>query len=525
MSSWNSPPRFARARSVLVGLLAVLLVALYGFAHRAELGQIVDELREALPVDRRMTTTRKELTMATKSRAAASPDEKVRKRDTGEQGNKGEFSAVSRGEADIRIPAPGTGASPILGEDAQVAATAELGDGVQIGGFGRIGEDVTISEGVSIGEGVVIRDGARIGAGTRIEDDASIGEGASVGEGTTIRQGAILQAGSAVGDGVELDEEVSVGEVAQLGRDVHVERFTRIGVRVTVDEGAVIGECSVLEDRSSIRHSVRLGDAVTIGKSTEIHAGSSVGNRSRVGALSRLEGTFGDELEVGARSRLLGGSTWGDNVEIGDGVKAGTDGRSRFADDTQLGDKTTLSGAVVAGELSTGEGVAIKGGSGTSELNGTIVIGAGSVLDGAIKLQDGTEIGESVEIHGPSGTFADEGATELDRDCEVLDRATIRSGARLGEHTIVGSAAEVGHAVTTGAGTDIFDKVRVGDFSVINGSMIGEGATVGHGAQTGYGAELGERSVIEDNVVIEPHARIEADGYIPRGAVVTETPH
>ena len=49
MSSRNPPPRFARAHSVLVGFLAIGLVALYGFHHRVELGQILDELRAALP--------------------------------------------------------------------------------------------------------------------------------------------------------------------------------------------------------------------------------------------------------------------------------------------------------------------------------------------------------------------------------------------------------------------------------------------------------------------------------------------
>lgn len=50
MSSRTPPHRFAHVRNVLVGLLAVLLVALYGFAHRAELGQIFHELREDLLV-------------------------------------------------------------------------------------------------------------------------------------------------------------------------------------------------------------------------------------------------------------------------------------------------------------------------------------------------------------------------------------------------------------------------------------------------------------------------------------------
>lgn len=54
--------------------------------------------------------------MATKAQTASSFSSKVRKRDTGEQGNRGEFAAVSRGEADISIPAPHGEARPIIGE-------------------------------------------------------------------------------------------------------------------------------------------------------------------------------------------------------------------------------------------------------------------------------------------------------------------------------------------------------------------------------------------------------------------------
>lgn len=49
MSSRNPQSRFSRARTVLVGLLVISLVALYGYHLRTELGQILDELRAAIP--------------------------------------------------------------------------------------------------------------------------------------------------------------------------------------------------------------------------------------------------------------------------------------------------------------------------------------------------------------------------------------------------------------------------------------------------------------------------------------------
>lgn len=47
--SRTRPPRFARARSVIVVLVAVVLLALYAVNHRFELGEIYEELHQALP--------------------------------------------------------------------------------------------------------------------------------------------------------------------------------------------------------------------------------------------------------------------------------------------------------------------------------------------------------------------------------------------------------------------------------------------------------------------------------------------
>ncbi|WP_394216277.1 hypothetical protein [Brachybacterium vulturis] len=58
MSSRNPQSRFSRARTVLIGLLAISLVALYGYHHRTELGQILNELRAAIPFTARVEADR-----------------------------------------------------------------------------------------------------------------------------------------------------------------------------------------------------------------------------------------------------------------------------------------------------------------------------------------------------------------------------------------------------------------------------------------------------------------------------------
>src|SRR5699024_11906852 len=121
------------------------------------------------------------------------------------------------------------------------------------------------------------------------------------------------------------------------------------------------------------------------------------------GSRSRLEGTFGDELKVGTRSRLLGGATWGHDVEIGDGVTVQVDQRSRFADGTELADKASLSNACVRGELSMGEDATVAGGrENPCMLGDGVAIGAGASLNGAIRIRDGVEIGEAAQLEGPT---------------------------------------------------------------------------------------------------------------------------
>src|SRR5699024_3924273 len=187
--------------------------------------------------------------------------------------------------------------------------------------------------------------------------------------------------------------------------DLQVETGTRIGKQVIMDEDATVGVSSELEDRSVIRHSARLGDQVTLGKSAEIQAEAVIGDGSSVGSRSRLQGRFGDELEVGRRGRLIGGATWGESVEVGDGVKVQVDERSRFADDTNLGESAMITGAIVTGERSMGEGAVIKGGKLPVTLAVEVAVGADAQLVGAVHICDEVEVGESAQIEGPEEAF------------------------------------------------------------------------------------------------------------------------
>src|SRR5699024_8672572 len=166
--------------------------------------------------------------------------------------------------------------------------------------------------------------------------------------------------------------------------------------------------------------------------------------------------------------------------------------------------------------------LAIKGGKLPVTLDGDVVIGADAELGGAIRVRHGVEIGESAQVDGPSG-YPEDVVTELDDGCEVLDRARIHSGARLGRQTCIGSSADVGAQVVTGVATDIGDHAADGDCARINGSGISDHARIGDGVETGHAADVGEWAVIEDNAVIETYARVEDDCYVRRGQIVSDT--
>src|SRR5690625_7136310 len=105
----------------------------------------------------------------TKTRARTGATGKVRKRDTGEAGNRGEFGTVARADVDVSIPlAEGS-------TGARVGGNVEIGPSAGIAESAVIGDDVTVGAEVTIGPNVTIGDGVEGGRGNRVRPDPVVG--------------------------------------------------------------------------------------------------------------------------------------------------------------------------------------------------------------------------------------------------------------------------------------------------------------------------------------------------------------
>src|SRR5690625_4702512 len=130
--------------------------------------------------------------MAT-TKARTSTGAKVRKRDTGEAGNRGEFGTDARTDADVTVPQSEPGSGPRAGKEVEIDLSARIDESAVVGDGTVVGADVTIGPGVILGEGVVVGDGSTVSAGTMVDDGARLVEAVEVGQGRSEAHTSELQ--------------------------------------------------------------------------------------------------------------------------------------------------------------------------------------------------------------------------------------------------------------------------------------------------------------------------------------------
>jgi mannose-1-phosphate guanylyltransferase len=96
---------------------------------------------------------------------------------------------------------------------------------------------------------------------------------------------------------------------------------------------------------------------------------------------------------------------------------------------------------------------------------------------------------------------------------EVRNPAAIDRNVRVGERSVIGPTAILGKNVTVGKRVQIKESVilpdvKIGDFSSIKGTIVGEGVVIGNKVRVGKGCIIGDYAKVRDNVSLADETAI-----------------
>ncbi|MGE4272433.1 MAG: DapH/DapD/GlmU-related protein [Desulfitobacterium sp.] len=183
---------------------------------------------------------------------------------------------------------------------------------VTISPFCVIQGKVSLGENVTLGVGCVIEEGATIGAGSTLGHHVTVAAGATIGDGcqlaahVSIGSGARIGARTRVGEHTAVYPQTELGEDGFIGSSASVGRFPKAAATSTVKaqadlpplkmgKGYTIGCSSVLYAGTTYGDQVFLGDGAlvrercTIGKNVVIGSGAAVENDTSIGAYTKIQ--------------------------------------------------------------------------------------------------------------------------------------------------------------------------------------------------------------------------------------------
>ena len=205
------------------------------------------------------------------------------------------FARVSAMLNPLPVAKPGIHPGAVIGEGAQVDATASIAATAVIGAGASIGAFSVIGAGCYIGEHAVV------GSHARLYPRVVIYHGCVIGDNLIAHSGAVI---GADGFGFAMDGGRWI-KIPQIGRVV-IGNDVEIGANTTIDRGAlddtVIEDGVKLDNQIQVAHNVRIGAHTAIAGCVGIAGSTTIGRHCRIGGSAGILGhlQIADHVEIAA---------------------------------------------------------------------------------------------------------------------------------------------------------------------------------------------------------------------------------
>lgn len=129
----------------------------------------------------------------------------------------------------------------------------------------------------------------------------------------------------------------------------------------------------------------------------------------------------------------------------------------------------------------------------------------GRDLGGGVWAEEGVEIAEDAQLHGP---------IFLGHDCKIKSGVIIHGPSGIGHYSIIDDRAQVDRSI-------VWNNSYIGERAELRGAIVGSSTSVKSKAVMFEGAVIGDNSVIQESSIIQPGVKIWPNKEIETGAVVT----